>query len=123
MNARAIRRRAWLSADTMRSRTIYPNFLTAVGVMREGPRSSCSEDCLWIDDPRSLLQCVQKGTGEFHSWASRSRDVEMPDRKIFDAATSSRRGGSLVALTGSTRASIQGPRHSPSVVIGRLVRA
>ena len=43
-----------------------------------------SEDYLWIDDARGLLQCVQMGTIEFHAWAARSSDVEAPDRMIFD---------------------------------------
>ena len=43
-----------------------------------------SEDYLWIDDLRGLLQCVQMGTIEFHGWAARSSDVEAPDRMIFD---------------------------------------
>ncbi|KLE35917.1 DNA ligase D [Aurantiacibacter luteus] len=43
-----------------------------------------SEDYLWIDDLRGLLQCVQMGTIEFHGWAARSSEVEKPDRMIFD---------------------------------------
>ena len=43
-----------------------------------------SEDYLYIEDARGLLQCVQMGTIEFHGWASRTNDVEMPDRMIFD---------------------------------------
>ncbi|GGD55234.1 DNA ligase D [Erythrobacter arachoides] len=43
-----------------------------------------SEDYLWIEDVRGLLQCVQMGTIEFHGWASRSSAVEAPDRMIFD---------------------------------------
>ena len=43
-----------------------------------------SEDYLWIEDVRGFMQCVQMGTIEFHGWASRSSDVEAPDRMIFD---------------------------------------
>ena len=42
------------------------------------------EDYLYIKDERGLLQCVQMGTIEFHSWAARSDNVEQPDRMIFD---------------------------------------
>ncbi len=43
-----------------------------------------AEDYLFIDDADGLLACVQMGTIEFHGWASRSSDVEHPDRMIFD---------------------------------------
>ena len=43
-----------------------------------------SEDYLFVEDVRGLLQCVQMGTIEFHGWASRTSDVEKPDRMIFD---------------------------------------
>lgn len=43
-----------------------------------------SEDYLFIEDVRGILQCVQMGTIEFHGWAARSDDVEAPDRMIFD---------------------------------------
>jgi bifunctional non-homologous end joining protein LigD len=43
-----------------------------------------TEDYLYIEDARGLLQCVQMGTIEFHGWGSRSTDVELPDRMIFD---------------------------------------
>ncbi|ANY19897.1 Putative DNA ligase-like protein [Tsuneonella dongtanensis] len=43
-----------------------------------------SEDYLYVEDLRGLLQCVQMGTIEFHGWAARSDAVEMPDRMIFD---------------------------------------
>ena len=43
-----------------------------------------SEDYLFVEDVRGLLQCVQMGTIEFHGWGSRSGDVEAPDRMIFD---------------------------------------
>ncbi|WP_370191372.1 DNA ligase D [Qipengyuania sp.] len=42
------------------------------------------EDYLFIEDARGILQCVQMGTIEFHGWASRSDEVELPDRMIFD---------------------------------------
>lgn len=43
-----------------------------------------SEDYLFVEDARGLLQCVQMGTIEFHGWGSRSGDVEAPDRMVFD---------------------------------------
>ncbi|MXP42900.1 DNA ligase D [Allopontixanthobacter sediminis] len=43
-----------------------------------------AEDYLYIEDVRGILQCVQMGTIEFHGWGSRSTDVELPDRMIFD---------------------------------------
>ena len=43
-----------------------------------------TEDYLYIQDSRGILQCVQMGTIEFHAWASRSDAVEKPDRMIFD---------------------------------------
>lgn len=43
-----------------------------------------TEDYLYVEDARGLLQCVQMGTIEFHGWASRSDRVELPDRMIFD---------------------------------------
>ena len=43
-----------------------------------------TEDYLYVEDARGILQCVQMGTIEFHGWASRSEDVEAPDRMIFD---------------------------------------
>ncbi|MEE4210016.1 MAG: DNA ligase D [Parvularcula sp.] len=43
-----------------------------------------SEDYLYVEDLRGILQCVQMGTIEFHGWASRTADVEAPDRMIFD---------------------------------------
>jgi len=43
-----------------------------------------TEDYLYVEDARGILQCVQMGTIEFHGWGSRSTDVEAPDRMIFD---------------------------------------
>ena len=43
-----------------------------------------SEDYLYVENAEGLLQCVQMGTIEFHGWASRSTEVEAPDRMIFD---------------------------------------
>jgi bifunctional non-homologous end joining protein LigD len=43
-----------------------------------------AEDYLYLEDAAGLLACVQMGTIEFHGWASRSSDVEMPDRMVFD---------------------------------------
>ncbi|RVQ67157.1 DNA ligase D [Croceicoccus ponticola] len=43
-----------------------------------------TEDYLYIEDMRGLLQCVQMGTIEFHGWGARTDDVEAPDRMVFD---------------------------------------
>ena len=43
-----------------------------------------SEDYIYVEDAAGLLQCVQMGTIEFHGWGSRSTDVELPDRMVFD---------------------------------------
>lgn len=43
-----------------------------------------AEDYLYIEDAAGLLECVQMGTIEFHSWGSRAVTVEQPDRMIFD---------------------------------------
>lgn len=43
-----------------------------------------TEDYLFIEDLKGILQCVQMGTIEFHGWGARSTDVEQPDRMIFD---------------------------------------
>ncbi|WP_408586413.1 DNA ligase D [Novosphingobium sp.] len=43
-----------------------------------------AEDYLYIQDAAGLLSCVQMGTIEFHAWGSRVRDVEAPDRMVFD---------------------------------------
>ncbi len=42
------------------------------------------EDYLYVEDAAGLLTCVQMGTIEFHGWGSRARDVEAPDRMVFD---------------------------------------
>ena len=43
-----------------------------------------TEDYLFIENARGLLQCVQMGTIEFHGWGARSGAVEKPDRMVFD---------------------------------------
>jgi bifunctional non-homologous end joining protein LigD len=43
-----------------------------------------TEDYLYVEDARGILQCVQMGTIEFHGWGARSDDVEAPDRMVFD---------------------------------------
>ncbi len=47
-------------------------------------KQGATEDYLYVEDVRGLLQCVQMGTIEWHGWAARSTDVEAPDRMIFD---------------------------------------
>lgn len=43
-----------------------------------------TEDYLYIEDARGLLECVQMGTIEFHGWGARSDAVEQPERMVFD---------------------------------------
>jgi len=43
-----------------------------------------TEEYLFVEEAAGLLACVQMGTIEFHGWASRTDDVEAPDRMIFD---------------------------------------
>ncbi|MGB3794691.1 MAG: DNA ligase D [Alteraurantiacibacter sp.] len=43
-----------------------------------------TEDYLFVEGAAGILQCVQMGTIEFHGWGSRTGDVEMPDRMVFD---------------------------------------
>ena len=42
------------------------------------------EDYLWIDDQDGLLTLIQMGVMEIHGWGSRVKDVEKPDRLVFD---------------------------------------
>jgi bifunctional non-homologous end joining protein LigD len=43
-----------------------------------------SEDYLYVEDARGILQCVQMGTIEFHGWGARVDAVEAPERMVFD---------------------------------------
>ena len=43
-----------------------------------------TEDYLYVADARGILQCVQMGTIEFHTWGARAEAVERPERMIFD---------------------------------------
>lgn len=43
-----------------------------------------TEDYIYIEEARGILQTVQMGTIEFHGWCSRTEDVEQPDRMVFD---------------------------------------
>ncbi|PEQ14223.1 DNA ligase D [Novosphingobium sp. PC22D] len=47
-------------------------------------KDGSSEDYLYVENARGLVQCVQMGTIEFHAWAARADAVEQPDRLIFD---------------------------------------
>jgi bifunctional non-homologous end joining protein LigD len=42
------------------------------------------EDYLVVNSAEALLTCVQMGTIEFHGWGAPARDVEHPDRMVFD---------------------------------------
>jgi bifunctional non-homologous end joining protein LigD len=43
-----------------------------------------TEDYLYVADVDGLLACVQMGTIEFHGWGSPVRDIERPNRLVFD---------------------------------------
>jgi bifunctional non-homologous end joining protein LigD len=47
-------------------------------------KSGKSEDYLVVNTPEALLTCVQMGTIELHGWGAPARDVEHPDRMVFD---------------------------------------
>lgn len=47
-------------------------------------KSGKNEDYLVVNTLEALLACVQMGTIEFHGWGAPARDVEHPDRMIFD---------------------------------------
>ena len=42
------------------------------------------EDYLVVDEGSAIMACVQMGTIEFHGWGAPARDVEHPDRMVFD---------------------------------------
>ena len=42
------------------------------------------EEYIYVEDVAGLIACVQMGTIEFHGWGSLARDVEAPDRMVFD---------------------------------------
>jgi bifunctional non-homologous end joining protein LigD len=42
------------------------------------------EDYIFVEDSVGILACVQMGTIEFHGWGSHARDIEAPDRMVFD---------------------------------------
>ena len=47
-------------------------------------KDGTAEDYLYVENARGILQCVQMGSIEFHGWGARAKDVEAPDRMIFD---------------------------------------
>ncbi|WP_298692685.1 DNA ligase D [uncultured Sphingomonas sp.] len=42
------------------------------------------EEYLVVDEGSAIMACVQMGTIEFHGWGAPARDVEHPDRMVFD---------------------------------------
>jgi bifunctional non-homologous end joining protein LigD len=42
------------------------------------------EDYLYLTDAEGILSCVQMGAIEFHGWCAQAKDVEAPERMIFD---------------------------------------
>jgi bifunctional non-homologous end joining protein LigD len=55
-----------------------------VGHVPIAEKDGKTEDYLYVTDTDGLLACVQMGTIEFHTWGCTTRDVERPDRMIFD---------------------------------------
>ncbi|KKW90989.1 DNA ligase D [Sphingobium chungbukense] len=47
-------------------------------------KDGSKEDYLYVEDTDGLIACVQMGAIEFHGWGSLVRDVERPDRMVFD---------------------------------------
>lgn len=47
-------------------------------------KSGKTQDYLCVSDTAGLLECVQMGAIEFHPWPSTCRDIEAPDRLVFD---------------------------------------
>lgn len=45
---------------------------------------SGTEDYLLVDDLAGLMSLVQMGVLEIHVWGSRSKNIELPDRLVFD---------------------------------------
>jgi len=42
------------------------------------------EDYVYVEHPAGIVACVQMGTIELHGWGSPTRDIEKPDRLVFD---------------------------------------
>ncbi len=55
-----------------------------VGHVAIREKNGGSEDYLVVDSGAAILACVQMGTIEFHGWGAPARDVEHPDRMVFD---------------------------------------
>jgi bifunctional non-homologous end joining protein LigD len=47
-------------------------------------KDGSKEDYLYVEDAAGIIACVQMGTIEFHGWGSQVKDVEKPDRIVFD---------------------------------------
>jgi bifunctional non-homologous end joining protein LigD len=43
-----------------------------------------TEDYLFVEDEAGVMACVEAGGIEFHGWGSLARDIERPDRIVFD---------------------------------------
>ncbi|WP_419825703.1 DNA ligase D [Sphingomonas sp.] len=60
------------------------SFGDKVGAVAIREKDGHTEDYLVVNDGRAILACVQMGTIEFHGWGAPARDVERPDRLVFD---------------------------------------
>jgi len=47
-------------------------------------KDGASDDYLYVDDERGVIELVQMNALEFHPWGARSDDPERPDRLVFD---------------------------------------
>lgn len=55
-----------------------------VGSVSVVEKGGGAEDYLCLSDTTGLLECVQMGAIEFHGWGSHARQLEQPDRLVFD---------------------------------------
>jgi bifunctional non-homologous end joining protein LigD len=55
-----------------------------VGHVPIAEKDGGTDDYLYVSDSAGLRACVQMGTIEFHAWGCTVRDVEAPDRMVFD---------------------------------------
>lgn len=55
-----------------------------IGEVSIPDKEGTMHEYLCLSDSRGLLECVQMGAIEFHAWGCHSRQLERPDRLIFD---------------------------------------
>lgn len=55
-----------------------------IGSVRIVEKDGDVADYLCLNDAQGLMECVQMGAIEFHAWGSHARQLEQPDRLVFD---------------------------------------